>query len=129
LVYLQRARATPGRCVRLPRPHGTAPLALASDAGDGVVAAVAAGESVWLGFQAVDRAVPTTLRIRAGTQAWELTCPPDTRLEGRLFGAGEELAVERVSVRLLLPEAFTALTGRDVPPTDPDAAYKGWRLP
>jgi hypothetical protein len=132
-----------------------------------VVAAVAPGEGVWLGFQVVARERPVAVRVRLDGpeprdavtgRRWEhdaqgdavLRCPPATRLGGvplgggvRLFGTddaapGGELERFAVvvddpagtaSVRLVRPELFTRLTGQVPAPLDPDAAYRGWRLP
>jgi hypothetical protein len=157
-VYLQRAFAPAGRLEpgAVPRPHGVAPMAV-RDAG--VVAPVGDGEAIWLGFQAVDRERPVTVRVRLEREPpldavtgepWEdglaernhLVCPPESRLVGvpagggvRPFGAGE-LAVlawvpepAEVAVRLVPPGAFTELTGEVPEPIDPDSAYGGQRLP
>jgi hypothetical protein len=153
LVYLEHAYApagpmTPGA---VPRPHGLAPAAMSAPRE--VVAAVAAGEAIWLGFQAVDPARPVPVCIRvAGFDPVNLTSPPDTRLVGmprregvQPFGTtsesshGETLerleltawipAATTVDIQLVRPERFTALTGIVPNPIDPDTAYGGWRLP
>jgi hypothetical protein len=158
-VYLERGYAPAGVLEgdAVPRSHGVAPAAVSED-GE-VLAAVGAGEAVWLGFQATDRARPVTLRVRVDGsppldaltgERWEpaapgLLCPPRCRLGGvavkggrRPFGAvGEErLAVvawvpepAEVPVRLVRPDRFAELTGREPDAIDPDAAYRGWRLP
>jgi hypothetical protein len=150
-VYLQRAHAPaaplpPGE---VPRAHGTAPAAIVAG---GVVAAVAPGEAVWLGFQAVDRDRPAVMRVRIEAPepldaiaggAWEdrlmdeprnhLVCPPDSRLP--IIEAAEFTvlchapAVAQATVRLVAPDEFTRLTGEVPEPMDEDHAYKGWRLP
>jgi hypothetical protein len=120
LVYLERAVAPPGPLApgAVPRAHGLAPASV-SDEGT-VVAAVAEGEAVWLGFQAVDPERPVTLRVRVegeppldavtgepwrderdGSSApGRIVCPPENRLAGvrradgtHAFGTGVELAV------------------------------------
>jgi hypothetical protein len=134
LIHLERALAprrplAPGT---VPSSHGHAPAAVSGP--ETVIASVAPNEVVWLGFQAVDRALPATVRVRAeGPDPLDVTlrCPPDHFLP-RLFGVGE-LAIhasgERVTVQLVSPEDFTRATGRAPEPIDPDAAYGGWLLP
>jgi hypothetical protein len=102
LLYLERAYAPrdPLPAGDVPRSHGVAPMFVS--AAGAVVAPVAAGEAIWLGFQAVDRDRPVTVRVRlegaepldAVTGApWRegisdeprrnhLVCPPDSRLVG-----------------------------------------------
>lgn len=152
-VYLERAYAPAGPLAPgdVPRPHGVAPAAVSAP-GE-VVAAVAAGEVMWLGFQAVDPGRPVRIRVRvAGSEDVNLRCPPDTRLVGmpreegvEPFGATSEPShdetVQRleltvwsptaaaVAIELVRPERFTGLTGMAASPIDPDAAYGGWRLP
>lgn len=152
-VYLERAYAPAGPLAPgdVPRPHGVAPAALFAPGQ--VLAAVAANEAIWLGFQAVDPGRPVRVRVRvAGFEDVDLTCPPDTRLVGmpraegvEPFGiasepsGGEtvqrlELAVlsptaAAVAIELVRPERFTGLTGIAADPIDPDSAYGGWRLP
>jgi hypothetical protein len=154
LVYLEHAYAPAGPMGpgAVPRPHGVAPAAVSAPGV--VVAAVAAGEAIWLGFQAVDPARPVPVRIRmAGFDTVNLTCPPDTRLVGMPHGegvqpfgtttsesSGGELlealeltawtpAATTVAIQLVRPERFAALTGVVPKPIDPDSAYGGWRLP
>jgi hypothetical protein len=100
-VYLERTLApseplAPGVT---PRPYGLAPAAVQDS--DAVLAAVAPGEAIWLGFQAIDRASPATVRVRVDAPApldavsgepWDeelaeaprnhLVCPPDYCLPG-----------------------------------------------
>ncbi len=102
LLELERACAPGGPLPpgAVPRSHGVAPTVVSADGA--VVAPVAAGEAIWLGFQAVDRDRPVTLRVRlegeppldAVTGApWQegiadsprqnyLVCPPASRLAG-----------------------------------------------
>jgi hypothetical protein len=120
------------------RSYGLAPAAV-GEAGV-ALAAVAAGEAVWLGFQAVDEGHPVTVRVgvdgpEPGAASGPLTCPPDYRLPGE-HGAGTELTVlvedparGQATIRLLTPEVFTQVTGQPVEPLDRDGAYRGWRLP
>lgn len=100
-VYLERTLAPGG-----PLPPGVAPTAYGlspvgiSPSGS-VIAAVAPGEAVWLGFQAVDPAQPATIRVRVDRPEpldavtgghWletpldeprnYLVSPPDSRLAG-----------------------------------------------
>ena len=109
-VYLERALAPGG-----PLPPGVAPRAYGltpagiSPAGS-VVAAVAPGEAVWLGFQAVDPAKPAMIRVRVDRAVpldavtggpWVdapteeprnyLVSPPETRLAGVRQSTGEYL--------------------------------------
>jgi hypothetical protein len=117
-VYLERTLLETA-----PRPYGVAPAALI---GDAVVAAVAPGEAVWLGFQALDR--PVEVQIRGEEP---LLCPPATRLD-RLFEAGDHvtlLAPAPVEIRLVAPAEFERVTGERPAPLDPGTAYKGQRLP
>ena len=157
-IYLERALAPGG-----PLPPGVAPraygLAPAGISLSGVVvAAVAPGEAVWLGFQAVDPAKPATVRVRVDRtvpldaltgEPWEeapadeprnyLVSPPETRLAGVRQPTGEyapfgldQLSIVSgalVTVELVPPATFTELTGIVPEPLDPDSAYKGWRLP
>ena len=78
-----------------------------------------------------------------------LTCPPDYSLPGVREPAGyvpfgqrqpvdddlvEQLTVVAcgvgsATIRLVTPEAFERATGRTFKPLDPNAAYRGWRLP
>jgi hypothetical protein len=100
-VYLERTLLETA-----PRPYGVAPAALI---GDAVVAAVAPGEAVWLGFQALDR--PVEVQIRGEEP---LLCPP---------------APAPVEIRLVAPAEFERVTGERPAPLDPGTAYKGQRLP
>jgi hypothetical protein len=109
-VYLERALAPGG-----PLPPGVAPRAYGltpagiSPSGS-VVAAVAPGEAVWLGFQAVDPAKPATIRVRVDREEpldavsggqWldalaeeprnYLVSPPESRLAGIRQPTGEYL--------------------------------------
>jgi hypothetical protein len=109
-IYLERALAPGGPLPPgvAPRAHGLAPAGI-SPSGS-VVAAVAPGEAVWLGFQAVDPAKPATIRVRVDraepldavtgekwvdAQAEEprnyLVSPPETRLAGVRQPTGEYL--------------------------------------
>jgi hypothetical protein len=134
LVYLERTLAPPDSLPAgtLPRSHGLAPAAAVGP--DSVIASVAPGEAVWLGFQAIDPATPTTVRVRTTDPEpldVELRCPPDHLLP-RLFGPGGltiAAAGASVVVRLVGPEAYERATGEAPKPLDPDASYKGWRLP
>jgi len=108
LVYLERCRATPAPLPRgpLPRPHGASPLAVGESGV--VVAPLPPGEAVWLGFQPVDREVPTEVRVRVDGprpvdvvtgEPWEdgppagghLICPPATSLAGPPVPGGRRL--------------------------------------
>jgi hypothetical protein len=151
LVYLERtlvpvAPLPPGE---VPSAYGLAPAAVVAGA---VVAAVATGEAVWLGFQAVDPQRPATVRVRIDAceprdaltgGPWEdwltdeprnhLVCPPDSRLG--IIDASELTAlccapkVAHASIRLVAPDEFTRLTGEVPEPLNTDIGYKGWRLP
>jgi hypothetical protein len=139
LVYLERSLATPGPVPpdTLPRPYGPAPLAVGPDGV--VVAPVGAGEAIWLGFQAVDRAVRVVVRVRidapqsidaATGQDWTedlsedprnyLVCPPDVGLAGRPVPEGRRLFgsdhLERFTV--LLPGSAASVTVQLVPPDE-----------
>jgi hypothetical protein len=109
-IYLERALAPGGPLPPgvAPRAHGLAPAGIAPSGS--VVAAVAPGEAVWLGFQAVDPAKPATIRVRVDRtepldavtgEEWDdalaeeprnyLVSPPDTRLAGVRQPTGEYL--------------------------------------
>ena len=109
-VYLERALAPGGPLPPgvAPRPHGLTPAGI-SPSGS-VVAAVAPGEVVWLGFQAVDPAKPATIRVRVNRPEpldavtggeWLdvlaeeprnfIVSPPETRLTGVRQPTGEYL--------------------------------------
>ena len=118
-VYLERALAPGGTLPPgvAPRPYGLTPAGI-SPSGS-VVAAVALGESVWLGFQAVDPAKPATIRVRVdrlepldavtgGPWVDSLVSeppnyfisPPETRLAGIRQPTGEYLpfGLERLTI-------------------------------
>lgn len=101
LVYLERALAPPGPLPPsvVPRPHGVASAAMTPE--KEVVAAVAEGEVVWLGFQPVHPREAVLVRVRMDTPQpqdavtgadWAhartesprnyLSVPPDSRLVG-----------------------------------------------
>jgi hypothetical protein len=105
-VYLERTLAPPAPLPAevAPRAYGVAPAAAVAS---GVVAPVAAGEALWLGFQPVDPARPAVLRVRVDGdekldavtgEPWYdalseeprnyLRCPPDSRLSGLRQGSG-----------------------------------------
>ncbi len=107
LVHLERtlANTSPLPPGVAPRPYGLAPPAV-SPSGS-VLAAVAPGEAVWLGFQAVDSTSPAIVRVRVDRSSpldavtggrWEdalveaprnhLVCPPDYCLPGLREPAG-----------------------------------------
>jgi hypothetical protein len=50
-----------------------------------------------------------------------------------MFRSGDRLTVlsegESVAIEFVSPESFQELTGIIPEPLDPEAAYKGWRLP
>jgi hypothetical protein len=134
-LYLERAFAPPGPVPAgvVPRPHGVAPAAMS--AAHSVVASVAPGEGIWLGFQAVARERPVTVRVRLDRATpvdavtggpWEeriveeprrnhLVCPPDSRLVGvpradgvHPFGADARAdadIVEEIAVIAWVPDA------------------------
>jgi hypothetical protein len=101
LIYLERALAAaePLPAGAVPRSYGLASTAIVEP---GVVlAAIAPGEAVWLGFQAVDPNSPVVLRVRiegarpldaVSGEPWRdtlgedvrgrLVCPPDYCLPG-----------------------------------------------
>ena len=158
-IYLERALAPGGPLPPgvAPRAHGLAPAGISPSGA--VVAAVAPGEAVWLGFQAVDPAKPTTIRVRLDRvvpldavtgEEWVdalaeeprnyVVSPPETRLAGIRQPSGEHVpfGLEKltiislgglVTVELVPPATFTELTGVVPEPLDPESAYKGWRLP
>jgi hypothetical protein len=115
-----------------PRAYGLSPAAVAPYCA--VVAAVAPGEAVWLGLQAVDPARPATVSVRVeGSEPVDLVVPPVSRLAGQMFRPGDRVTVlsdgESVVIELVSPERFQELTGTAPEPLDPKSAYKGWRLP
>jgi hypothetical protein len=115
-----------------PRAYGLSPAAVAPSGS--VVAAVAPGEAVWLGLQAVDPARPATVSVRVeGSEPVDLVVPPVSRLAGQMFRPGDRVTVvsvgESVAIELVSPERFQELTGTAPEPLDPESAYKGWRLP
>lgn len=135
-VYLQRtiAPTAPLPADVAPRVYGLSPAAVAPSGS--VVAAVAAGEAVWLGFQAVDPSRPATVRVRVESDEpidVEAVVPPDSRLPGQMFRSGDRLTVvsdgASVAIEFVSPESFQELTGIVAEPLDPDSAYKGHRLP
>jgi hypothetical protein len=133
-VYLQRtiAPTAPLPADVAPRAYGLSPAAVAPSGS--VVAAVGAGEAVWLGLQAVDPARPATVTVRVeGSEPVDLVVPPASRLAGQMFRPGDRLAVlsegASVEIELVSPERFQELTGSAPEPLDPESAYKGWRLP
>jgi hypothetical protein len=88
-----------------PRSYGLAPTARSPTGA--VLVAVAAGEAMWLGFEAIDRASPAIVRVRSDSlggrdaltgEPWtevlrqhprnHLVCPPDSRLAGMREPAG-----------------------------------------
>jgi hypothetical protein len=96
----------------VPEPYGSTPLAITpgDSGGDIVVAPVAPGEVVWLGFQAVDRTSPVSVRVRIDEPQpidaisggiWDdslsedprnfLLCPPDSSLAGPPVPGGRRL--------------------------------------
>lgn len=100
-VYLERMLApqAPLPPEVAPRAYGISPSAI-SPSGS-LVAAVAPGEAIWLGFQAVDSTQPAIVRVRVEREEpldaitgerWNetltteprnhLVCPPDSRLTG-----------------------------------------------
>jgi hypothetical protein len=100
-VYLERTLAPGGPLPPgvAPRAYGLTPAGIAPSGS--VVAAVAPGEAVWLGFQAVEPAKPATVRVRVDRtvpldavtgERWAearadeprnyLVSPPETRLVG-----------------------------------------------
>jgi hypothetical protein len=115
------------------RSYGLAPNALA---GEGeALAALFPGESVWLGFEAVDPERPVRLTVRAGD--WpplEAVVPPDHAVPGA-FSRGELTVVTigpvpaAATIRLVEPAVFTAATGAEPAPLDPESGFGGWRLP
>ena len=115
-----------------PRAYGLSPAAVAPSGS--VVAAVAQGEAVWLGLQAVDASRPATVSVRVeGEEPVELQVPPVSRLVGKMFGPGDRVTIladgVSVPVEFASPERFQELTGTVPEPLDPESAYKGWRLP
>jgi hypothetical protein len=115
-----------------PRAYGLSPAAVAPSGS--VVAAVAPGEAVWLGIQAVDPSRPATVSVRVeGLEPTDLVVPPVSRLDGQMFRPGDRLSVlsegASVAIEFVSPERFQELTGVVPEPLDPESAYKGWRLP
>jgi hypothetical protein len=97
LVYLERTLAAsdplpPGV---VPRPYGLALLAVSSEGG--IVAPVAPGEAVWLGFQAVDPTSPAIVRVRVDTT------PPVDALSGAVWDAALE---ESLGNHLMCPPDY-----------------------
>ena len=115
-----------------PRAYGLSPAAVAPSGS--VVAAVAQGEAVWLGLQAVDPSHPATVSVTVeGEEPVDLEVPPVSRLVGQMFRPGDRLTIlsagESVAIEFAEPERFQELTGTVPEPLDPESAYKGWRLP
>ena len=79
----------------VPRAYGVAPTFLTAD-GE-VLAAVAAGEAVWLGFSAVDRAVSVHVVVDDELLE-ELTIPPASRLDA-IFTVPQRLRIVVVDPR------------------------------
>ena len=134
-VYLERTLAPNGP---LPpdatsRPYGLAPTGLSGPGSVG--AAVAPGEAVWLGFQAVDPAQPAILRVRLDLPEqldaitggpWEetrtddprnyLVCPPDSRLAGVRRTVGSlPFSLDREAAGTEVVEAFSVLSDGEEP--------------
>ena len=133
-VYLQRtiAPTAPLPPDVAPRAYGLSPAAVAPSGS--VVAAVAQGEAVWLGMQAVDPSRPATVSVRAeGREPVDVVVPPVSRPVEQTFRSGDRLSVlaagESVAIEFVSPERFQELTGISPEPLDPESAYKGWRLP
>lgn len=133
-VYLQRtiAPTAPLPPDVAPRAYGLSPAAVAPSGS--VVAAVAQGEAVWLGMQAVDPSRPANISVRVeGGEPVDLEVPPVSRLVGQMFRPGDRLTIlsdgESVAIEFAAPERFQELTGIVPEPLDPESAYKGWRLP
>ena len=125
-----------------PRPYGLAPTAIVG--ADEALLAIAAGEAVWFGLQAVDPERPARLRAELdGAQTIDLDIPPHHFLvgapgpDGRAapFTAGKlslsllEPSTAGATIRIVDLDAFAALTGEEAQPIDPDSGFGGWRLP
>ena len=115
-----------------PRAYGLSPAAVAPSGS--VVAAVAQGEAVWLGFEGVDPSRPVTVSVLVeGLESVDVEVPPVSRLAGQMFHPGDRLTIvsegESVAIEFVSPEHFQELTGSVPEPLDPESAYKGWRLP
>lgn len=130
-IYLERTLAPPDPLPPgvTPRAYGVAPMAL-SPSGS-VVAAVAPGEAIWLGFQAVEPARPATVRIRVdGLEPldavtggrWDealveqprnyLVCPPDYCLPGIRRSPGYlPFGLRQVSPSAEVLQELTVLAG------------------
>jgi len=140
LVYLERSRATsePVQRGAVPRPYGAAPLAV--DSQGVVVAPVAPGEAIWLGFQAVQPNSPALVRVRldgpdpidtATGEAWDgalsedprnyLVCPPDFSLVGRPVPGGRRMFgsddLERLTLMLVDPASASVTVQLVAPAT------------
>jgi hypothetical protein len=139
LVYVERtlAAAEPASEGVVASSYGLAPTALAER--DTVLAAVAPGEAVWLGFQAVDETRPAIVRVHwsespPDAAGQRLVCPPEYRLpglysEGNLTVSTDDPAAPDLQIRLVSLETFTNVTGEPAEPLDRETSYKGWRLP
>ena len=133
-VYLQRTIAPSAPLPEdvAPRVYGLSPVAVTPSGS--VVAAVAQGEAVWVGLQAVEPSRPATVRFGVeGSGPIEVVVPPASRLAGQMFSSGDRLTVSSeeasVGIEFASPESFQELTGIAPEPLDPDSGYKGWRLP
>jgi hypothetical protein len=139
LVYVERtlAAADPSSEGVLAAAYGLAPTALAERGA--VLAALAPGEAVWLGFQAVDETRPAVVRVHwsespPDAAGRRLVCPPEYRLPG-LYGEGnltvslDSPTAADLEIRLVSLETFTNVTGEPAEPLDRESSYKGWRLP
>ena len=133
-VYLQRtiAPSAPLPADVAPRAYGLAPAAVGPSGS--VVVAVAQGEAVWLGLQAVDPSRPTTVSVSVeGLEAVVVEVPPVSRLAGQMFRTGDRMTIlsegASAGLELVSPERFQELTGTVPEPLDPKSGYKGWRLP
>ena len=111
LVYLERTLAPPEPLPAgvAPRSYGLAPTAVSLSLSGSVLAPVRRGEAVWLGFQAVNPAVPAIVRVRVDETdpvdgitggRWDdalaeaprnyLLCPPDYCLPGIMVSHGHQ---------------------------------------
>jgi len=136
LVYLERAIAPPEPLPHglVPRPHGTAPVGWA---GADLVASVGPGEGVWLGFQAVDRQQPVTVRVRLDEpdpcdavtgRTWRtelsedppnrLVVPPDSRLVGVPRPDGVHLFAPPARLRVVVVDPPVSAAVRLVGPAE-----------
>jgi hypothetical protein len=142
-----------GNVVGTPASLGALPVA--QDDGGPWLLPLASSEAFWIGLGAAPGAAPGTLALRAraadghfvGTAAIAITAT--SRLSGLPDGKGSVLAFARgggphglaelrlqapgqapLRLRLVDPATFAARTGLPPPaPLDPEAGYRGWRLP